>query len=91
MLPYLVESESEGDSHSTQTAMTLQYSNQQSEELRRTAHSDTLPYSAPNQTRVDSYCWYCGETGHVTKSCHHGKPIQCGLCNNWGHKQKHYY
>ncbi len=39
--------------------MTAQYSNQQSEALGCTAHikhSYTLSYSAPNQTRVDSYC-----------------------------------
>ena len=38
-----------------------------------------------NALRWDSTCWYCGEGGHTTRSCRHGKPITCNRCGNYGH------
>jgi predicted NAD-dependent protein-ADP-ribosyltransferase YbiA (DUF1768 family) len=46
-------------------------------------HNHTVQTHSGNDS-----CWYCGEDGHVTTSCRHGKPIQCTLCNEWGHKRK---
>lgn len=33
-------------------------------------------------------CWYCGESGHITDSCRHGRRITCHRCGKRGHKQK---
>ncbi len=39
------------------------------------------------RTKNDS-CFYCSDSGHITKSCHHGKSLQCKLSGQWGHKSK---
>jgi len=36
----------------------------------------------------EEYCFYCGETGHMTQVCHHGKQIECFRCHKFGHKQR---
>ena len=35
----------------------------------------------------EEYCLYCGETGHMTQVCRHGKPTECFRCHKYGHKQ----
>lgn len=42
-------------------------------------------YSSMNN---DPLCYYCGETGHVTKVCRHGSPVRCWKCGVTGHKSK---
>ena len=39
-------------------------------------------------TSNQQYCWYCGESNHVTDSCRHGRRIVCNLCGQQGHKAK---
>ncbi len=51
----------------------------------RRQDTPTQPY--PNR-RSDVRCFYCGETGHVKNSCHHGQKVQCHTCKSFGHKAK---
>ena len=39
-------------------------------------------------TRRDSRCQYCGEEGHDSGTCRHGRPVVCHTCNHTGHKAK---
>ena len=47
-------------------------------------------YVMNNQTawRDNVICHFCGESGHVKRSCRHKSVIKCLLCENLGHKQK---
>lgn len=51
----------------------------------RTNSQPTARGSRPNKP---TYCWYCGESGHVTDCCRHGYRITCHRCGKPGHKQK---
>ena len=33
-------------------------------------------------------CYYCGEGGHMSGNCRHGREIQCSGCGKLGHKAK---
>lgn len=33
-------------------------------------------------------CFYCGESGHITRVCRHGSPVRCWHCGASGHKSK---
>ena len=35
-------------------------------------------------------CAQCGETNHVTARCRHRDKVQCRVCGNRGHKEKHH-
>ena len=35
-------------------------------------------------------CAKCGETNHVTARCRHRDKVQCHVCGNRGHKEKHH-
>ena len=43
------------------------------------------------QSHDDTGCYYCGEAGHTAAVCRHGKYIECKLCGQYGHKEKHHY
>ena len=36
-------------------------------------------------------CAQCGETNHVTARCRHRDKVQCRVCGNRGHKEKHHH
>lgn len=33
-------------------------------------------------------CYFCGEDGHISDVCFHGKPIECDECGVSGHKKR---
>jgi len=35
-----------------------------------------------------AYCFFCGEQGHSTDTCRHGKKIECNTCHRVGHKAR---
>jgi ribA/ribD-fused uncharacterized protein len=41
----------------------------------------------PNPS-YDPGCGFCGERGHSSDVCGHGRPIKCRHCDSFGHKQK---
>ena len=42
----------------------------------------------PNRISRDSGCGFCGERGHSSDVCGHGRPIKCNHCNGFRHKEK---
>lgn len=38
--------------------------------------------------RGDPGCGFCGERGHNSDTCGHGRPIQCRHCHGYRHKEK---
>ena len=50
-----------------------------------TLHSHNIgPYGINNHR-----CFFCGEPGHTSEICGHGRPINCYKCNRKGHKSHH--
>ena len=54
---------------------------------RQTHRRTTFENSRPNE-RSDPGCGFCGEQGHNTDTCGHGRPIQCRHCHGFRHKEK---
>lgn len=55
------------------------------------AHSPTISQTFHEGYRLrNDSCYFCGESGHVTRSCKHGKRIVCSTCGLKGHKTKHH-
>ena len=61
----------------------------QREHLSQQVHTNSQRHSGSHQGS-GILCWFCGERGHVSKNCRHGKPIRCLSCGTLGHKQKHH-
>jgi hypothetical protein len=61
--------------------------NKQSMLPQSTGFSGNVPKSH-NQSVC---CFFCGEDGHVTTSCRHGKSLECNMCGLLGHKAKHHH
>ncbi|XP_033113748.1 uncharacterized protein LOC117114252 [Anneissia japonica] len=40
------------------------------------------------QESSSTYCYFCAESGHTRRVCHHGQPVTCWSCNSVGHKSK---
>lgn len=51
--------------------------------------SRTLVHATSTTARDDACCYFCGERGHVTDVCRHGRVITCNKCGRGGHKAKH--
>ena len=41
-----------------------------------------------NHNLRDTGCGFCGEKGHSSDVCGHGRPIRCNNCNGFRHKEK---
>ena len=53
------------------------------------SHSNPASYGRPtNFGRRDPGCGYCGEPGHSSDVCGHGRPVRCRHCQGFRHKEK---
>ena len=46
-------------------------------------------HPASHGNRRDPGCGFCGERGHSSDTCGHGRPIRCRNCQGYRHKEKH--
>lgn len=49
-----------------------------------TMHGDIISTASP----IQPVCDFCGLSGHLKNQCYHGKPLQCYVCYEYGHKAK---
>ena len=54
--------------------------------VRHSHRTNTPP--PRNTARGNSYCYFCGESGHVKDNCRHGHRVECHACGGLGHKAK---
>ena len=56
----------------------------------QTFRSSTVstPTRSSQSNQYDRFCWFCGESNHISKNCKHGQKVQCNSCLSLGHKAK---
>ena len=54
---------------------------------RRSAVRNTREMDSSNS---GDGCSNCNERNHQSRNCRHGKPLQCDVCRQYGHKAKHH-
>ena len=74
---------------STRTRSHYEQADESDDDDSRNDWKHVRQQSTKQRRSIDNpFCWFCGESGHLKDTCHHGKQVMCSTCNRSGHKAK---